>query len=142
VLSPDGKRAFIAARGPDTLLVVEISDPLADAPSFNISRGVPLPGGVNQLRVIPRTGRGSLVVATCTDTRTLVVYDEDAGQLVASFNDVGTQPFGLAVDQQGNAARLFVSSFGDGRVAVLESRICSGRKGFGSSPSSGRARRV
>jgi hypothetical protein len=39
---------------------------------------------------------------------------------VASFNDVGTQPFGLAVDQQGNAARLFVSSFGDGRVAVLE----------------------
>jgi hypothetical protein len=30
------------------------------------------------------------------------------------------QPFGLAADVRGNSARLFASTFGDGRVAVID----------------------
>jgi hypothetical protein len=42
------------------------------------------------------------------------------GELVAHVPAVGIQPFGVAVDRRGSGARLYLSNFGDGRVAVVD----------------------
>jgi DNA-binding beta-propeller fold protein YncE len=60
------------------------------------------------------------VVAVTSSAGVVSIYDEEVGQVVAQVAGVGVQPYGITVDQRGNAARLFVSNFGDGRVAVID----------------------
>jgi hypothetical protein len=60
------------------------------------------------------------VVVTSTGANVVSIYDEEIGQLVAQVSGVGDQPYGLAVDRRGNAARIYVSTFGEGRVAVID----------------------
>jgi hypothetical protein len=115
-LSSDGKRLYLVGRVPDALLVVSVEDPTV--PRF--VRGVVLPDAPNEVRVISRPGRGDLVVVTSTSTGSIAFYDDDVGDLVGGVTGLGTQPFGLAVDHRGTAARLYVSNFGDGRVAVVD----------------------
>jgi len=76
--------------------------------------------------------RGDLVVVTSSTAGAVSIYDDDAGRLVAQVNGVGEQPFGIAVQPSGSCrdpsgrsdrptqARVFVSNFGDGRVAVID----------------------
>ncbi len=76
--------------------------------------------------------RGDLVVVTSSTAGAVSIYDDDAGRLVAQVNGVGEQPFGIAVQPNGSCrdpsggsdrptqARVFVSNFGDGRVAVID----------------------
>lgn len=117
-VSSDGKRLFLVGRVPDTLLIVNL-DPATGVP-ISFVRGVGLPDAPNDVKVIARPGRGDLVAVTCTAAGSVVLYDDDVGDLVAYVAGVGTQPYGLAVDTRGNAARLFVSNHGDGRIAVID----------------------
>lgn len=119
-LSQDEHRLYVAARGPDALLVFSIDDPVADVPLLRPARIVQLPGGANEVTVIARPGRGNLVAVTCTGDGSLVLYDEDVGDLVAQVSGVGLQPFGLAVVRQGNGVRMFVTNFSDGRISVVD----------------------
>jgi DNA-binding beta-propeller fold protein YncE len=62
---------------------------------------------------------------TCTATTRIqgavVLYDTRLGQIVKQVDDVGRQPYGIAVHRaDANKARLFVTNFGDGRVAVID----------------------
>ncbi|MDP1830317.1 MAG: hypothetical protein Q8L48_44035 [Archangium sp.] len=118
-LSSDGKRMFIVGRAPDTLLVATITE-TGGIPILTFVRGVSLPDAPNEVRVIARPGQGDLVAVTCTSAGSVVLYDDDVGDMVALVTGVGVQPFGLAVDVRGNAARIFVSNFGDGRIAVID----------------------
>jgi len=118
-LSSDGKRLFVVGRVPDTLMVAAIDNPLG-IPTLNFVRGVNLPDAPNAVQVIARPGRGDLVAITCTSAGSLALYDEDVGDLVATVSGLGAQPFGLAVDVRANAARIYVSNFGDGRIAVID----------------------
>lgn len=120
VLSSDAKKIYMVGRSPDTLLVLSIVNATSTTPSLTFMRGVALPDAPNQLRVIPRAGRGDLVVVSCTSGQSVAVYDEDVGELVTIVSGVGVQPYGIAVDHRGTAARLYVSDFGDGRVAVID----------------------
>jgi hypothetical protein len=119
-LGHDESRLFIAGRSPDVLLEVIVSGPTADLPSLRIAHAVPLPNAPQQVRVVHRAGRGDLVFITCAGGGALAIYDEDVGDLVAQVNQLGLQPFGLAIDQRGAGVRVFVSNFNDGRIAVVD----------------------
>lgn len=118
-LSPDGTRLYMVGRSPDTLLIASITD--ADGvPTLNFVRGVALPDAPNEVKLIPRAGRGDLAVVSCTAAGSVVIYDDDVGDLVSLINGVGAQPYGVAVDVRADAARIFVSNHRDGRIAVID----------------------
>ncbi|MBI3185091.1 MAG: hypothetical protein HYZ28_23390 [Myxococcales bacterium] len=119
-LGSNERRLYMVAREPDELLVVELEAITTASPTVRIVRHVPLPRGPNQARVIERAGRGDLVVVSCSTAGVVAIYDDDAGVLVSQLSGVGAQPFGLAVSRRGAGARLFVTNFGDGRVAVID----------------------
>jgi hypothetical protein len=123
------RRMYVAVRSPDTLLVVDVRgiEPESDSPSLTVVGAVPLPDGPTQVKLVSRgEGRSALVLVSCSDAGVVAIYDPDVGQIVAQVTvgeTSGTQtpqPFGLAVQQQGNAARIFASNFGDGRVSVID----------------------
>lgn len=126
-LDPNRERVYLLARGPDTLLVLDVENALSEFPTLRVVTALPLPAGSAEVEVIPRTvGRGNIVAVTGSGDETVVLYDEEVGQLVAQVL-VGdenpsqpSQPFGLTADVRGNSARLFASTFGDGRIAVID----------------------
>jgi DNA-binding beta-propeller fold protein YncE len=97
-----------------------------DVPGLTVVEAVPLPDGATDVTVIPRTStaggppRGDLVAVTCSGAGVVAIFDEEVGQVVAQVSGVGVQPAELAVDQRGNAARLYSTNFGDGRIAVID----------------------
>ncbi|MCA3011467.1 MAG: hypothetical protein INH41_03610 [Myxococcaceae bacterium] len=119
-LSEDERRVFLIGRNPDALLVASVDDPTGPSPRLRVVRGNPLPAGPNEVAVLPRAGRGALLAITCTTAGVLALYDDEVGEVAAEVPGVGVQPFGLAVDLRGAGARLYVSNFQDGRVAVID----------------------
>ncbi len=119
-LSSDERRIYIAARIPDSLLVATIDDPSAVRPIIQVARSVPLPASPNEMRIIPRVGRSDLLVIACTGAQSIAIYDDEVGDLVAQVNGVGLSPFDVTVDLRGAGARLYVSDFDDGRIAVID----------------------
>ena len=119
-------RLYVAGRSPDSLVVANILPPSGNVPNLRVARAVSLPDGPNQVKVISRPPRGDLVVVTSSTAGVVSIYDDDVGRLVSQIAGVGSQPFGIAVqpaDPNGphpNVARVFVSNFGDGRVAVID----------------------
>jgi hypothetical protein len=132
-LNAAGTRLYLVTRFPDSLLVVDVANAEGDVPRLSVVDSVPLPDAASQVQVLTRTDAngqalGDLVVVTCSASSTtsgvVAFYDADLGQLVAQVDGIGLQPYGLAVDQrrqgQTDSARLYVTTFGDGRVAVLD----------------------
>jgi hypothetical protein len=117
--SSDRKRLFIVGRVPDTLLELKVTDP-DGFPVLSFLRATPLCDGPNGIAVLPRAGRGDVVVVTCSSANSVAVYDSDVGDQVALVSNIGVQPFAVAIDSRGGAARLFVSNFGDGRISVID----------------------
>ncbi|MBZ4416613.1 YncE family protein [Myxococcus sp. RHSTA-1-4] len=127
------ERVYLLARGPDTLVILDVVNAggtgLGDdsTPTVRIVSALPLPNGSSELEVIPRAaGRGNLVAVTGSGDEAVAIFDEELGQLVAQV-EVGignpsqpSQPFGLVADVRGNSARLFASTFSDGRIAVID----------------------
>lgn len=128
------RRMYIAMRTPDSLVTVSASGigTASDEPSLSVVGAVPLPSGPTEVALVPRgpsssgEPRSELVLVSCSTAGVLAIYDPDVGQVVAQVAVGDTrgsklpQPFGLAVQQQGEAARVFVSNFGDGRIAVVD----------------------
>ncbi len=101
-------------------MVLNVKNPTSDFPSIDVERVISMPNGANQVLVIPRPGRSDLVAITCIEAGALVLYDDDVGDIAALIPGVGAQPFGVAVQPIGAGARLFVSNFSDGRIAVID----------------------
>lgn len=121
-LAEDESRLFLVGRAPDTLLVVSIEDPTSPIPTLRVVRSVPLPDSPDQAALISRgPGRAPLVAVTCTGGDSVALYDDEIGQL-ATVIPVGDQPFGITVQRPAGVtgARLFVSNFADGQVAVID----------------------
>ncbi|HUM12594.1 MAG TPA: hypothetical protein VLT82_16730 [Myxococcaceae bacterium] len=121
-LRPDGQRLYLAVDNPAALLVIDVGAPPAPelAPSFTLVRAVPLPEGPNDVQLLTRTGRAPLVVVSCSVDGSLAFYDDDLGQIAALVPGVGAVPFAITIDRRGDFARLYVSNFGDGRIAVVD----------------------
>jgi DNA-binding beta-propeller fold protein YncE len=81
---------------------------------------VSLPDSPNELVVLPRAGRSDLVAVVGVGNNTVAFYDDALGQVVGHIGAVGLQPFGIAADLKGPGARLYVSSYQDGRVVVID----------------------
>lgn len=118
-------RLYLAVRNPDALLVIDVEGAQTDNPVLTLINAVPLPDGASAVRVIERepvAEGNNLVAITCTGGNLLALYDDSVGQVVSQIG-VGWQPYGVAVDVRPGApagARLFVSNFRDGRVAVVD----------------------
>src|SRR5262249_9509345 len=127
-LHPSGQRLYLVTDNPPTLLVLDIDNFQSQglAPAFTLVRGVPLPAGPNDIQVIPRARGSPLVGVGCAIDGAVVVYDDDLGQIAALVPGVGAVPFALAVDRRGDVARIYVSNFGDGRVAVIDVPVPGG----------------
>ena len=115
-------RLYLAVDNPAALLVIDVIEPVGELlpPSFVLVRGVPLPAGPNDVQLIQRTGRAPLVVVSCAVDGSLAFYDDDLGQIAALVSGVGAVPFAIGVDLRDQFARLYVSNFGDGRVAIVD----------------------
>jgi len=115
----DRRRLFVAGRSPDVLLEAEVSGADSEAPVLSVMRVVALPSQPNAVRALPRAGGAPLLAIACTGAGKLVLYDAEVEAVVAQVS-VGQQPFDVAVAAHGKGARLYVSNFGDGRVAVVD----------------------
>jgi hypothetical protein len=116
-------RLYLAVDNPATLLVLDVNEPVGEEalpPTFTLVRGVPLPAGPNDVQLLPRPGRAPMVVVSCSIDGSLALYDDDLGQIAALVSGVGAVPFGIAVDLREQFARLYVSNFGDGRIAMVD----------------------
>jgi hypothetical protein len=130
----DRERLYIVARGPDVLLVVDVLGAKSAQPRISVVNAVLLPGGASYATLIRRgapEANDDVVAVTCTATTRIegvvVLYDTRLGQIVAQVEKVGRQPYGIAVHHpvrtspaETDKARLFVSNFGDGRVAIID----------------------
>src|SRR5690606_26000079 len=136
-LSADQTRMYVVTRSsnelfggnPDQLLVLAVEGADTNAPNVSLIRQVPLPALPSAVRLVERTGRTPLLLMAMQGTDSLAIYDDAVGQLVNEVIGVGLQPNQLAVDRRettdgsGGAveqARIYISNFGDGRVAVLD----------------------
>lgn len=129
--SGNENRMYLVGRAPDYLIVLGIQNPTSDAPTLVPERAVPLPSGSTEVVLVPRPGHGPLALITSTNIIAnvtgsqnnlgkLTVYDDDVGELVGEVPNLGTQPVGLAYQPMGAGVRIFVSVFGDGRIAVID----------------------
>ena len=58
---------------------------------------------------------------TCYTDGSVVFYDDDLGQIAGLIPGVGALPFAMAIDGRGpDWARVYVSNFGDGRIAIID----------------------
>jgi len=131
-LSSDERLVFLAGRQPsgvtgsDHLVVASISDPLSDAPVVSVQRIIPIPAEPLMVKTIPRgPGRQDLVVVACGfQAGSLAIYDEERLNVVAQVDGIGLQASSIAIDVRPNGpatgARIYVSAFTDGRVAVVD----------------------
>lgn len=124
-LSANESRLYVTTRAPDSLLVLKVEGATSSEPRLTLINAIPLPDGAGQLTLLSRQNRADLVAVICTSGGVVALYDEGVGQLVAQVDNVGADPFALAVDRQElspgvESARLFVSNFGDGRISVLD----------------------
>lgn len=121
-LSEDERTLFLLTRSPDALLVLDVSGAQTDTPALELTRAVLLPSGVNDVKVIPRgPGRGALLAITCSAADAVAIYDDETGQLASVLPNIGRQPFSIAVHASTTSkATLYVTSFSDGRIAVID----------------------
>ena len=124
------RRMYVVARAPSALLVVDVQgdEPSSNSPRLTVVGSVPLPDGASMVKLVSRRAinRSDLVVVSSSTAGVVSIYDPDVGQVVAQVQ-VGEvrgedipRPYALAVQQEGTAARIFVSNFGDGRVSVID----------------------
>ncbi|WP_233583533.1 hypothetical protein [Corallococcus sp. CA053C] len=134
------ERLYMLARGPDTLLTLDfeyeaVPGGASTTPFFRVVSAVPMPDGVSDMQLIrrqaaPNDANTNIVAVTSTGDSAVSLYDEALGQVVVQVPLVNSQnqtsnpsqAFGLTVDNPPgvNAARLFVTNFGDGQVTLVD----------------------
>ncbi|MBI5544662.1 MAG: hypothetical protein HY901_12290 [Deltaproteobacteria bacterium] len=122
-LSSDQSRLFLSTRSPDGLLVVDVTvDPSTGAARNRVLGFSTLPTGPSQVLVIPRTGMRDLVAIACTTSNAVAFYDDELGEATGLVEGIA-EPFGMAkatIAGKPDAARLFVASFGNHTVDVID----------------------
>lgn len=121
-LSSDGRRMWMVGRSPDALITLDVSPGLDGLPREEVVATTLLPKGASEITVIPRgAGRGDLLVLPCADEGVVALYDDEIGRVVSTLRGVGEQPFAAAfAPRTGGGARLFVTAFGRGTMAVAD----------------------
>jgi DNA-binding beta-propeller fold protein YncE len=119
--STDGQRLYLTTRGPDGILVLDISaGPETSKPlSFT-----PILRGPSFIQPIGRAtaGKRDLVAVSCTDDNALVLYDDELGQVTGVVPGIEA-PFGMAkgvLPGHADGVRLFVAAFGNDTVEVVD----------------------
>lgn len=115
-----GTMAFVANRGPNSLLFVDVgpTDPLTGAGTRNrVVDVLPLPGAPADVQVLTVGGR-ELVYVTSYASELVTVIDPVSHAVIGTI-DVPGQPYGMAVDQVRHQ-RLYLSLFNAGAVAVVD----------------------
>ncbi len=124
-LSSDERRLFLVGRQPsgatgnDFLVIASITGALTDNPIISPLDPVPLPTEPQMVKTIARPGRRDLVVIVCSGAGSLALYDDESG-IVKNVDGIGVQPSSFAIDRRGAGARIYVTNFQDGRVAVVD----------------------
>lgn len=123
-LASNEKRLYLIGRSPDTLLVNSVEGSETSTPQVRVQRSIPLPEGPTLIAAIPRIGKSDLVAISCATSGVVAFYDDEVGDLVAQLVGVGQQPYAMAVDRRMGAnaegARIYVSNFADGQIAVID----------------------
>jgi len=121
--SSDGQRLFVTTRSPDGLLIVDISrDPATGLVRNRVVGFTLLPSGTDEVLAIPRPGKRDLVAVSCTTANAVAFYDDELGDATGLVEGI-QEPFGLArtaLAGNPNGARLFVASFGNDTVDVID----------------------
>jgi len=126
-------RAFVEG---SALAILDIRPDASGVTVPKLLQVVPLEAGAAEVRVIDRPGRRDLLAITCSDAGSLVLYDDEVGQVVRVIGTdtvtglpvLGRQPFGLALEEnpdparcgQAGCVRLFVGAFERSTVGIVE----------------------
>lgn len=136
-LSADERHLYAVARSPsdvlnngnpDVLLVISVEGARSASPVLKITRVVPLPAVPASIQIVPRAGASDLVLIVAQVAGSLAIFDTGVAEVVAEVKGLGVQPSQLAVDLRTGTlngasveqARVYVSNFGDGRIAVVD----------------------
>ena len=99
-------RVFVASRGPNSLIIGEVGEPITQngsyAPDFAVfDKTLPLPPGPSAVKLAPIVdNHGNLalrVFVVCFDSNEIIDYDPDQQRIEAIIH-VGLGPFALAFD--------------------------------------------
>ena len=131
-VSSDGTRLYVVTRGtrnsqnspaegPDGLLVIDIStDSATGAARHEVLGFVPMPEGASRVLSVSRPGMRDLVAVACTESDALVIYDDEIGTVARLVEGIA-QPYDVvAVTRKAGGKRLFVASFGNHTVDVVD----------------------
>lgn len=149
-VSSSGKEVYFASHAPDALGVVDVTrlatlpsdaclipegdvvapgaacpdlpTPSEDAPRFMTADLLPSPKGPNVVvtvqRDLPDGSVSDLVVVTTSSS--LAFYDTRSGSFVGELGGLGGAPSDLAIRPSGGGYRLYVPSFSQGTIAVVD----------------------
>jgi hypothetical protein len=116
------------------LLEVELSDDVAGGVSARVRQIVPLGLGAGAVGVLPvRPGLADVVVVPSSGDGTIQVYDGEAGAVVRAVSidgatgtpEVGRVPEGMAVEDRGSEALVYIASFADWTLSILRVPLAS-----------------
>lgn len=111
------------------LIVLEVDEAQFGLPAFRYIGAIPIGFGPGEVRVLPRrAGKRDVVAVTVSDEGLLWLYDDEVGAMARVFgrDDVtgapllGRVPYGIAVQDRGAAARLYVTAFDSSFVTPLD----------------------
>jgi hypothetical protein len=111
------------------LIVLEVDEAQFGVPAFRFIGAIPVGFGPAEVRVLPRRpGKRDVVAVTVSDEGLLWIYDDDVGAMARVFgrDDVtgapllGRVPYGIAVQDRGTSARLYVSAFDSSYVTPVD----------------------
>lgn len=111
------------------LIVLEVDEAQFGVPAFRFIGAIPVGFGPAEVRVLPRrAGKRDVVAITVSDEGLLWIYDDDVGAMARVFGRdgvtgaplLGRVPYGIAVQDRGATARLYVTAFDSSFVTPVD----------------------
>jgi DNA-binding beta-propeller fold protein YncE len=120
-LSKDGTRLYATYRGPDSLLIVDITDDASGNPRGRVLQRVSLADDPGDIEVVTADNGDELLYVSCFRGDRIEVVDARSGTPVGSIR-TGQGPSGMAfVDRPDlGIRRLYVALFNENALGVIE----------------------
>jgi len=131
--SPDGRRAFVANRRPDAVVVLDTSIETVeeaqrdgtiddiDRPRLRIVGATPVPDKPTGIVYVPRANGDVVAVASLDGDVVFVLTPQGAElQISGRLDDVGLGPYGMAHATRGGRELLLVTTFFDHGLAIFD----------------------
>ena len=120
-ISRDGTRLYASYRGPDALVVLDITDDSAGGARARVLKKVALSDDPGDIEVVTTPEGHELLYVSCFKANRIEVVDPRAGEVVGGIK-VGQGPSEMAlVDRpELGVRRLYVALFNDHAVGVVE----------------------